>query len=211
VTGTHHFGLRAAIVTVAGLLVRFPRALFTEAAEQRPPRRLEWGLAAGLAVVGVAVFETTAAHSSFARLTLAFFAMILAAVVYADLSFLVIPDLYSAGLVGLALLAPWRLPLVDVLIGAAACGGLLAVLALAWRRFAAVEGLGFGDVKLAAAVGGLLGAQVGLMAISLSAAGAAILAYGVRLAKRNKDAIPLVPYGAALALAAGGLMAWSVL
>lgn len=204
-------GLLAAIAAAAGLLVRFPRALFTEAADQRPPRRLEWGLAAGLTVVGIAVFEVTGAHSPLARLTLALCAMILAAVVYADLSFLIIPDLYSAGLAGLALLAPWRLPLTDALVGAALCGGLLAGLAYAWRRFAAVEGLGFGDVKLAAGVGGLLGAQSGLMAISISAAGAAVLAYGVRLAKRNKDVLPLVPYGAALALAAGGLMAWSVL
>lgn len=210
-TAAHHAGLLAAILVAAGLFVRFPRALFAEAAEQAPPRRLEWGLAAGLTVVGVAVFETTGASSPIARLTLALCAMILAAVIYSDLSFLVIPDLYSIGLAGLALLAPWRLPLSEALIGVALCGGLLAVLALAWRRFAAVEGLGFGDVKLAAAVGGLLGAHSGLMAISISAAGAAILAYGVRLAKRSKDPVALVPYGAALALAAGGLMAWSVL
>ena len=78
-------------------------------------------------------------------------------------------------------------------------------MAWAWRRFAAVEGLGLGDVKLAVAIGALLGAQAGLLAISLSAAIAALLVYGLRLVK-GRQVAPLVPYGAALALAGAGFL-----
>lgn len=205
-----HLAALAALAAAAWLVVRLPRKLFAEAGEERPDRRLEWGLAAGLAVAGVAVFEATGALTLSGRLALALCAMALAAVVYADVTYLVIPDLYSAGLFVAALIAPWRLMLDEVLLGAAVAGILLFAIAWAWRRFAAVEGLGFGDVKLAAALGALLGVHAGLLAISVSAAVAAVLVYVLRLF-RGRDAVPLVPYGAALAIAGGGFLAAGVL
>jgi leader peptidase (prepilin peptidase)/N-methyltransferase len=205
-----HLAALAALAAAAWLAVRVPRRLFTEAGEGAPDRKLEWGLVAGLAVFGVAVFEATGALTVPGRLVLALCAILLCAVVYADLTYLIIPDLYSAALFIAALAAPWRLPLVDALIGAAIAGALLFAVSWAWRRFAAVEGLGFGDVKLAAAIGALLGAQAGLLAISLSAGLAAVLVYGLRLV-RGREVAPLVPYGAALALAGGGFLAAGVL
>ena len=205
-----HLAAIAALAVAAWLLVRIPRALFTEAGEARPERRLEWGLAVGLAVAGVAAFEATAVLDLQGRLVLALCAMVLAAVVYADITYLVIPDLYCAALFVAAFAAPWRLLLVEALAGAAVAGALLFAIAWAWRRFASVEGLGFGDVKLAAAIGALVGVQAGLLAISVSAALAALLVYALRLA-RGREAVPLVPYGAALALAGGGFLAAGVL
>jgi leader peptidase (prepilin peptidase)/N-methyltransferase len=200
-----HLGALAVLAAAAWLVVRIPRALFADVGGAAPDRRLEWGLAAVLAVVGAAVLETMGAMPVPDRLVLALCAMVLAAVVYADLTYLVIPDLYSALLLVAALAAPWRLPLADAVIGAAIAGALLLGLALAWRRLTTVEGLGYGDVKLAAAIGALLGAQAGLLAISLSAALAALLVFGLRLVK-GREVAPLVPYGAALALAGAGFL-----
>lgn len=205
-----HIAALAALAAAAWLVVRLPRALFTEAGEGRPDRRLEWGLAAGLAVAGVAVFEASGALTLSGRLVLAICAIVLAAVVYADVTYLIIPDVYCAALFVAAFGAPWRLTLVEAMLGAAVAGALLFAIAWIWRRFARVEGLGFGDVKLAVAVGALLGVHAGLLAISVSAAVAAVLVYALRLL-RGRDAVPLAPYGAALALASGGFLAAGVL
>ena len=200
-----HLAIVAAIVAAAWLVVRIPRALFTEAGEAAPDRRLEWGLAATLAVLGVAGFEAVGALTAPGRFAVALCVVVLAAVVYADITYLVIPDLYSAILLVAAFAAPWKLAVAEALLGAAFAGGLLLAVAWAWRRFAAVEGLGLGDVKLAVAIGALLGAQAGLLAVSLSAAIAALLVYGLRLVK-GRQVAPLVPYGAALALAGAGFL-----
>jgi leader peptidase (prepilin peptidase)/N-methyltransferase len=174
-----HLCAIAALAVAAWLVVRVPRALFTEAGGAAPDRRLEWGLAAVLLAVGVAVLETMGAMPATDRFVLALCAVVLAAVIYADVTYLVIPDLYSAMLLVAALAAPWRLPLAEAAIGAGIAGALLLGLALAWRRLTAVEGLGFGDVKLATAIGALLGAQAGLLAISVSAALAALLVFAL--------------------------------
>lgn len=207
----------AAAAVAAWLLIRVPRALFTEAAEAPPPKRLEWGLMAVLGVAGLAAYIACRDHTPLARMAFALAAMTFAAVVYSDFSFLVIPDFYSLILTFLAIAAPWKLPAFDVLLGAALCGGLLGALAFIWRTMRGAEGLGFGDVKLAAAVGGLLGAQQGLLAISLSAALAAVLALAARALRRRRNGPwqeeepMLIPYGAALSLAGmafltGGLL-----
>jgi len=217
VTGSFPLVILAAIAVAAYLLIRIPRTLFTEAAGAPPSARLEWGLVAVLIVAGLGAFIGCDNHTPMARLAFALAAMVFAAVVYSDFSFLVIPDLYSLVIAIIAIIAPWKLPVADILLGAALCGGLLGLLSVLWRTLRGVEGLGFGDVKLAAAVGALLGAQSGLLAISISAALAAVLVLAARLIRRRKaaspdeDEQPLIPYGAALALGAmafltGGLL-----
>lgn len=199
----HHLLSLLAIVFAAGLLVRIPRRLFAEAADETPARGLEWRLGAALTVAGAVAYGVVSEHGAAGRLAYALAIMVFVAVVYADVTFLIIPDLYSAALGVIALASNWRLPWIEALAGAAVCGGLLAVLAVVWRRMRAVEGLGFGDIKLAAVVGLLLGAQGGLLAVSISAGLAALLVYGLRLARRRNNVVEFVPYGAALALAGG--------
>jgi leader peptidase (prepilin peptidase)/N-methyltransferase len=212
--------LIVALALSAWLLIRIPRTLFTEAGETAPGARREWGLIAILALAGVAAFTASGGHSPSSRLAFALAAMIFAAVVYADFSFMVIPDLYSAGLVLLALLAPWKLAIGDAVLGAALCGGLMAGMAFIWRAMKGADGLGFGDVKLAAALGALLGGQQGLLAISLSAALTAVLAWGWQKWRTRRDLsagrdpvdeAPLIPYGAAMALAGIGFLARSLI
>lgn len=200
-----HLGAIAILVASGWLAVRLPRPLFAEVGGAAPDRRLEWTLATALAVVGVVVLEGAGGMPVLDRLLLAICAIVFAAVIYADLTYLVIPDLYSAVLAIVALVAPWRLPPVEALAGGAIAGALLLGLALAWRRLTAVEGLGLGDAKLAAAIGALIGAQAGLLAISVSAALAALLVFALRLVK-GRQVAPLVPYGAALALAGAGFL-----
>jgi leader peptidase (prepilin peptidase)/N-methyltransferase len=196
------------VVICAILLVRIPRALFTEAAEQKPSRRLEAALVLVIACAGLAAYFSGLGRTVEGRFAFSLAIMTFAGVVYSDISFLVIPDLYSAVLVGLSFLAPWKYAPQEALLGLFVCGGLLAVLSFLWHRFTNVEGLGFGDVKLAAAMGALLSAQPGLFAISASAAGALVLALIFKgLRRTSPDEPPLVPYGAALALASAAFLA----
>jgi leader peptidase (prepilin peptidase)/N-methyltransferase len=146
--------------------------------------------------------------------------MAFCAVVYVDLRYLVIPDLYSiviaAGGLALALFAPSAQGpdgLVAALAGAALCGGMLWAVAWVWKRTTDIEGLGFGDVKLAAAIGAVLGAQAGVWAITASAALGTVAGLIAQVRARrasggDADATLLIPYGAPLALAGGALLLW---
>ncbi|RYF09937.1 MAG: prepilin peptidase [Deltaproteobacteria bacterium] len=154
---------------------------------------------------------TPPAPSSNAPTALA--AMTFAAVVYADFSYRVAPDLYCTVIAAVAVLAPWRLGLGEIGVGVLICAGLLAGLAFIWRTLRSGDGIGGGDVKLAAAVGAMLGPQMGLFALSLSAALVVIVALLARLVRKpaDSDEPPLLPYGAALALAGMAFLANSLL
>lgn len=206
-----HLANWAVLALVAWLLTRAPRSLFAEAGGRKPSARSEGALAAGLLAVGVASFEAWRGGDPLARLALGVALMVFAAVVVSDLRFLTIPDLYSGALALLALVGPLAPGIFVSLVGAVFCGGLLALVAWLWKRRSAVDGLGLGDVKLAAAIGALLGPEVGLWAVTASAAAGAVL--GLILQARQKDAAAplLFPYGAPLALAGAGFILWSVL
>jgi leader peptidase (prepilin peptidase)/N-methyltransferase len=195
-----------ALVALAGAgLVLVPRPLFAELGAAPPPRRLEAGLSLGLALLGVGVALAGPGDSLAVRATLAVALMALAAVVYADLRFLIIPDVYSAALALLGLFGPLSPGWIQALIGAAVCGGLLAAVAFAFHRQTQVEGMGLGDVKLAAGAGALLGPEMGLWAIAASAIVAALIGLAWRRLRRGEGPL-LIPYGAALALACGALL-----
>lgn len=202
----------AALIACAFLLVRVPRALFTELGEQRPARRTEAALILVLGCVGLAAYLSGLGRSVEGRMALAMGLMTLTAVAYADFSFLAVPDLYSSVIALLALFAPWRFGPQEAAFGLLVCGGLVAILAFLWQRFTDVEGFGFGDVKLAGVIGALLSAQPGLFALALAAAGAVIFALIFRKVRPSRDGEPSrVPYGAALALASAVFLARSMI
>jgi leader peptidase (prepilin peptidase)/N-methyltransferase len=146
-----------------------------------------------------------------AGLMSAFLAMLLA-VSFIDLRHRVIPNRIVYPSFVVALLAVLALDLagrgvdvVDGLIGLAAFGGGLLVIALISPR-----GMGMGDVKVAGVIGLVLG-SVGLSRVGV-AAGLAILFGGVgaivalALGRGRKSAIPFGPYlaaGAAVSVFAG--------
>lgn len=208
-------GLLAGLVVLAATLVIVPRRLVTEASDHRPAPRLEATLVAGLIVIGLGGYVLGhwlhGVEGDLARAELAAALMALAMVAYVDARFLVIPDLCSVVIAGLALAPPLALPLTQALAGAALCAGLLWGVAWGYKRYSGIDGMGFGDVKLAGAVGALLGMQHGLWAICLAAVGAA--AGGVlvgRVHPRPAEEGPaLIPYGAALAAAGAGWLIWS--
>ena len=206
-----HMAAIAALLAVAVLFARLPRPLFEEAAEVRHSRRVELALGVILAVAGVGLFESGFGGPPLARFALALVLVALIATAYADFRFLVIPDLYSLALALAALLKAQASGMPAALLGAVVCGGLLAAVAWAWRRTRAVEGLGFGDVKLGAALGALAGAEAGLWVIVAACvlAGAWALGGQALTKRKSEDGPVLIPLGAALAVAGGGWLMWS--
>ncbi len=92
---------------------------------------------------------------------------------------------------------------VPSLLGAAVCGGLLLVVRLGYRFLARREGMGGGDPKLAAALGGWLGAAVGLEAVVVGAGVGVIVGLIMILAGRAGWRTAL-PFGTFLGLSGLG-------
>lgn len=84
-----------------------------------------------------------------------------------------IPDGLVVVLAALTLSAPFAPPPAMQAFGAAALGGLFLAVRLFYRRLRGRDGLGLGDVKLAAVMGLALGAERGLIAVAAAALGAA--------------------------------------
>ena len=102
--------------------------------------------------------------------------------------------LLAAGLVASGI--GWR----DSLMGAAIGAALLALPALAYRRLRGVDGLGWGDVKLAAGAGAWLGWQE-IPPMILIAALLGIAAVLLRRWLARVSADETIPFGPALAAA----------
>ena len=103
-----------------------------------------------------------------------------------DFELFILPDIITLPGTVMALVAsifilglPWK----AALIGAAAGAGALWLLMVLYKRLRGVEGMGLGDVKLIALIGGLLGWQA-LPLVILLAAGSALVGSIVFLALR---------------------------
>jgi leader peptidase (prepilin peptidase)/N-methyltransferase len=93
-------------------------------------------------------------------------------------------------------------PLIDRAIGAVAGYGVLALIAIAYRRIRKREGLGGGDPKLLGAIGAMLGWQA-LPLVLLGASGVGLLFVALRIAGgQTVTATDRLPLGALMALAA---------
>jgi leader peptidase (prepilin peptidase) / N-methyltransferase len=141
--------------------------------------------------------------------TLAAAAVILAlAAAETDLRAMVLPDLTSIGLaaVGLAFaFLPGDPGQLYRLVGGALGAGMLAGAAWWQRRRSGVDGVGLGDVKLAGALGLLLGPEVLPIAVAVAALGTLAVVGLLRLAPAGRlpqvEGRDAVPFGAPLALA----------
>ena len=168
------------------------------------------GLAAVVGVVAAAVLLPPL-EATFAAL----FAILAVVVATSDIAIFEIPDWASAALFVLGLAHALAGPAaagdlsaalpatLDALARAAAAGGTLLAVALAYRAGRRRDGLGFGDVKLAAALGPWL-AWPDLPMALLVAVAAALIAVAVRAAFAGRAALAelAVPLGAFLAPAA---------
>jgi leader peptidase (prepilin peptidase)/N-methyltransferase len=143
------------------------------------------------------------------------FGLVLAAILVAlariDLARMILPDWLNAllGAIGLVQ-ALWldEPTLIDALLGGLFAGALMWAVALAYRRWRGVDGLGFGDVKLGAAGALWSGvAGVGPMLLAATASCAAVLL--LRAARGEAiDAGARFPFGPFLAF--GVFAAWMI-
>lgn len=148
------------------------------------------------------------------------FASVVVAVVFVDLDHMIIPDklvvaALLAAVLGEALLVARGEPLLAIRVPATAialprvvAGGCLGLLVfIGVRAFSQLlfrrEGMGLGDVKLAGAIGAMLGPTLGLLSFALAIfAGAVVgvLLIALRL-RRRMEYLPFGPFLAASALA----------
>jgi len=132
----------------------------------------------------------------------------LVGIVYYDGRYQIIPDVLTAAVAISAGLTLWQdQQWMAHLFGAALCGGLMALVAWVWKRTKGLDGLGFGDVKLMAALGLLLGPERGMWVLSSAALAGAVWGLALqRLRGRDQQATdePIkIPLGLFLALAGG--------
>ena len=161
-------------------------------------------LGAALCVVAVLATATPAAAVAVAALLLT-----LLAVFFIDLDHRLILDVMTlpGTVLGLAACPLLGVDRLDALIGAA--GGFAALWGLreGYRRWRGVEGLGFGDVKLAAMLGAWLGWQ-GVLMTFLAGSGVGALAGLALVLARRADGRTALPYGVFLAPAAMAVALW---
>ncbi|MFQ5600521.1 MAG: prepilin peptidase [Candidatus Krumholzibacteriia bacterium] len=142
----------------------------------------------------------------------------LLAIAWIDWQHMIIPDELSLGALGLGLvLAATVLPLgvLRALLGMAAGAGFIWAVAVAYKAARGVEGMGFGDVKLAGMIGAFLGPLHVLLTIFLAAVLGSV--YGVLLMSRGGGRQSMVAFGTFLAASAAlslffgeSLAAWYV-
>jgi leader peptidase (prepilin peptidase)/N-methyltransferase len=156
-----------------------------------------------LAAVGVSLVTPPGADGLFG----AFLALLMLAIAVIDCRRYIIPDELTAAAFALALLragtvgpdADWLGVIWAALRGAAIALPLLALM-IGYRRWRGRDGLGLGDIKLAAVAGAWLGWATIFAAIelaTLSALGAYFI--NARLRKRPLKATEFLPFGLFLA------------
>jgi leader peptidase (prepilin peptidase)/N-methyltransferase len=131
------------------------------------------------------------------------FSALMLVVVFTDLDFQIIPNEVTAAgvVVGLASVGAFPISLSDSLAGAALGLALLGGIALGYRMLTGRDGMGGGDVKLAAAMGAMLGSGGLLLTLFLASLAGTLIGLSVLLASRRSLRTPL-PFGVFLAPAA---------
>ncbi len=129
-----------------------------------------------------------------------FFAVLII-ITFIDLDHQIIPDVLSLPGIPVFFLAsvflvglPWKDALLGVLIG----GGVLLAIALGYELITKREGMGGGDIKLLAMIGGFLGWKSLLFVLLFSSLLGAIVGFTLIILK-NQDMKYAVPFGPFLA------------
>ena len=121
-----------------------------------------------------------------------------------DFKHLLLPDTVTIGgiFVGFALCffeggIGWQ----SSLIGFAACGGGLFLFSVVATKIIKKEGMGFGDVKLFAGFGAIMGAELAFIALIIGSALAIITIVPIRIFTKGDMSAPL-PFGPFLGMGA---------
>ncbi|MCP4689928.1 MAG: prepilin peptidase [Desulfobacterales bacterium] len=136
----------------------------------------------------------------------AYFAFIAALIVvtFIDIDFRIIPDIISLPGIPLCFAASFAIPDVSVrdsLLGILMGGGSLYVIATAYNLVTGKDGMGGGDIKLLAMIGGLVGWKGVICTIFVSSASGCVIGFIIMLLKR-KNLKLAIPYGPFLSLGA---------
>jgi len=186
------------IMAVAAALAVGPQGLLTEVTGARPTWRRALWLGLPAAASGFATLAVCAVlRQPLLAGPLCAAAVCLAALLVVDGRWFVIPDVYVVALAILGLAGASQTGWAMAAIGAALGGGLLAAVRWAFLRWGRVEALGFGDVKLMAAIGLMVGvAGVLWVIIWASAIGAIWILLRGRTADGKRQ---IAPFGACAA------------
>jgi leader peptidase (prepilin peptidase)/N-methyltransferase len=140
---------------------------------------------------------------------LALWGFLLVALMWIDLDFQLLPDALTFPGTLLALAAALQAPegARRALLGVLAGSGLLWLLAWGWERFRKIEGMGYGDIKLAAMFGVVLGWKLSLLTLFV-AAFAGTLWGALLIARGTGNGRTALPFGTLLAPAALAVFLW---
>jgi leader peptidase (prepilin peptidase)/N-methyltransferase len=155
-------------------------------------------LTAGLALLCLRVFGATPLASAY----FVFLATLLT-IAWIDWEHMIIPDELSLGVmvVGAALsVSVLPIGLWMALLGAVAGAGFIQLVAVLYRKTRGVEGMGFGDVKMAGMIGAFLGPISVLLTIFLAAFLGSV--FGMILMTRGASRRSMVAFGTFLAASA---------
>ena len=147
------------------------------------------------------------------------------ALIFADFEERILPDEFTIGGTIAGLILSWFVPLqptlaflivhdpqnkrmlslVESIMGAVACAGVLWVVGKLYEKVRKIEGLGFGDVKMVMMIGAFLGLQFTLMTVILgSVLGSVVGLLYIYVSGKNASTYEL-PFGSFLGLAATGV------
>jgi leader peptidase (prepilin peptidase)/N-methyltransferase len=142
-------------------------------------------------------------------LLLAIWGFRMIALLWIDLDFQLLPDAltFPGTLIGLAAALQWpggaRHALLGILLGS----GLLWLLAWGYFKVRRIEGMGGGDIKLAAMFGVVLGWKLTLLTLFLAALAGSLWG-GVLMARGQGDGKTAIPFGTLLAPASMIAFLW---
>jgi len=134
------------------------------------------------------------------------FTAVLIVITFIDLDHQIIPDILSLPGIPLFFLAAVfivKLPWLEALIGLLIGGGVLLTIALVYELITKREGMGGGDIKLLAMIGGFLGWKSLIFVLLFSSLTGAVIGITAMIIKKQdtKYAVPFGPFLSAAALA----------
>ena len=135
--------------------------------------------------------------------------LMLVTLMWIDLDHQLLPDAltFPGTLIGIAAALQWPGGARHALLGVAVGSGILWLLAWSYWKLRRVEGMGGGDIKLAAMFGAVLGWQQSLLTLFLAAAAGSV--WGAVLMVRGRgDRRTALPFGTLLAPAAMVAFLW---
>jgi leader peptidase (prepilin peptidase)/N-methyltransferase len=136
----------------------------------------------------------------------ALFVLVLVVISFIDLDHKIVPDRITyPGIpvfLGLGILLRDR-PILDLVLGVVVGYGIVRVIADGWRLLFKREGMGYGDGKLLALIGGLLGWQAVLVSIFVGSLVGSLVSIPFLALRRTQGLLRFeVPFGPFLAVAA---------